>query len=112
MLFLIPRLDNLCEDIADDGFIKVRESNYEKYQHVFEGKTNKNKKRKAKREKHFDDYYEFRSNGQKVREAEESLSGEEDDLDEGRLADEEYLNKRKEILRKQFQKIKKKVKSN
>jgi hypothetical protein len=92
----------------------VDENNHDKYEHIFEGKTSKNKKRKAKREKQFDDYYEFKSRGKVLRkeeEEEEEEEGYEEELDEERFGDEEYLNKRKEILRREFQKMNKKVKS-
>lgn len=100
------------QEIEDDEFTLVRENNYEKFKSVFEGKTNKNKKRKAKREKNFDDYYEFRAkragDSDLEEDSQEELSDQESEtanfeIDEERLNDQEYLRKRKAKLQKSFQ---------
>ena len=104
-------METLCEGIAEDGYIQVKENNYDRFEHIFEGKTSKNKKRRAKRNKHFDDYYEFKSNSQKL-DTNIEISEDEEELDEDRLADQDYLNKRKQILKKKFQEDTKKVKGN
>ena len=101
-------LENLGEDIQNDEFIKVTEDNKEKYKHLFEGKTNKNKKRKMKKESQFDDYYDFMANKQNHNNQNKNyqieVSDEEDDeeLIEENLYDEDYLKKRKLKLQKKF----------